>query len=136
VSVFRLARSRMVWLLLLIIASTLTVNVLNAFEHTLETAVGLALFIPLLIGTGGNAGAQSSTTIVRSMAVGDVRLRDFLRTALRETAVGLQLGIMLGGLSLMPVWYFAGRSMALIVAATLVTICSLASLVGAVMPLL
>jgi magnesium transporter len=136
VSIFRLARRRMVWLLLLVVASTLTVHVLDAFEDSLQAAVGLALFIPLLIGTGGNAGAQSSTTIVRGMAVGEVRVRDLLRTALRETVVGLLLGVMLGALGVAPVWLFAGRSMALVIALSLVTICTLASLVGAVMPIL
>ncbi len=136
VSIFRLARGRLVWLLLLIVASTLTVNVLDAFENTLQAAVGLAIFIPLLIGTGGNAGAQSSTTIVRSMAVGDLEINDFLHTAGREIMVGLQVGIMLGALSLIPVWLYAGQAMAVVVALTLIAICTLATLTGAMMPIL
>src|SRR6056297_404433 len=92
VSDFRLAKSRVLWLVILIFAATLTVQVLNLFESVLETAVSLALFIPLLIGTGGNAGAQSSTTIVRSMAVGDVHHSDFVRTIVREARVGFLLG--------------------------------------------
>ncbi len=134
VSDFRLARSRVIWLMILIVAASLTVHVLNAFEQTLEQVVALALFIPLLIGTGGNAGAQSSTTVVRSMAVGDVQAGDFLRTLLREGRVGVLLGSMLGLLSLPAVWLFADRSLALVVALTLVVICPLASVVGAMMP--
>jgi len=135
-SIFRLARSRATWLLLLAVAAILTVNVLSAFEHTLESVVTLALFIPLLIGTGGNAGAQSATTIVRSMAMDDIRPEDIVRVVLRETRVGLLLGTMLGGLSVAPVWLFTDRSLALIIALTLVTVCTLASLVGSLMPLL
>lgn len=136
VSDFRLAKSRVLWLVVLIVAATLTVQVLNLFEATLETAVSLALFIPLLIGTGGNAGAQSSTTIVRSMAVGDVLPRDFVRIILREGRVGLLLGTMLGLLSYLPVSVYAGQSLALVVSLTLVSICALASVVGSMMPLI
>jgi magnesium transporter len=135
-SVFRLARSRATWLLLLAVAAILTVNVLSAFENTLESVVTLTLFIPLLIGTGGNAGAQSATTIVRSMAMDDIRPEDIMRVVLREGRVGLLLGTMLGGLSLIPVWIFTDRSLALIISLTLVTVCTLASLVGSLMPLL
>jgi magnesium transporter len=98
--------------------------------------VTLTLFIPLLIGTGGNAGAQSATTIVRGMAMNDIRSGDLLRVVLREGRVGLLLGTMLGTLSVAPVWLFTDRSLALIIALTLVTVCTLASLVGSLMPLL
>lgn len=135
VSDFRLAKSRVLWLVVLIFAATLTVQVLNLFESTLETVVSLALFIPLLIGTGGNAGAQSSTTIVRSMAVGDVQPSDFVRTILREGRVGFLLGAMLGLISYLPVSLYAGQALALVVSLTLVSICTLASVVGSMMPL-
>ncbi len=135
VSDFRLAKSRVLWLVVLIFAATLTVQVLNLFESTLETVVSLALFIPLLIGTGGNAGAQSSTTIVRSMAVGDVQPSDFVRTLLREGRVGFLLGAMLGLLSYLPVSLYAGHALALVVSLTLLSICTLASVVGSMMPL-
>lgn len=135
VSDFRLAKSRVLWLVVLIFAATLTVQVLNLFESTLETVVSLTLFIPLLIGTGGNAGAQASTTIVRSMAVGDVRPNDFMRTILREGRVGFLLGAMLGLISYLPVGLYAGHALALVVSLTLVSICTLASVVGSMMPL-
>ncbi|KIH76843.1 magnesium transporter [Geoalkalibacter ferrihydriticus] len=135
-SVFHLARSRAVWLLMLAVAATLTVNVLSAFEQTLEEVVVLALFIPLLIGTGGNAGAQSATTVVRSMALDDIRPEDILRVVLREARVGFLLGGVLAALSLIPVWLFAGESLAVIIALSLITVCTLASFVGSMMPLL
>lgn len=75
-SVWQLARYRVVWLLLLLLAATLTVTVTEAFESTLEKVTQLAMFIPLLIGTGGNAGAQAATAAVRALAVGEVRVSD------------------------------------------------------------
>jgi len=135
VSLIRLVRSRIVWLSLLALAATLTVNVLSAFETTLEKAVSLALFIPLLIGIGGNTGAQSATTIVRAMATEEIDTSDLLRVLLREGLVGLILGALLGAIAFLVVSVIFGRDIALIVALTLVTICTLASIVGSSMPL-
>jgi magnesium transporter len=135
-SLFRLMRSRVVWLLLLALAATLTVQVLSTFESMLEEVVTLSLFIPLLIGVGGNAGAQSATTIVRALAVDDVRFGDLVRVMFREFRVGLLLGATLAALALVIVWLIFGQSMAIIVSLSLVTICTLASLVGSAMPIL
>jgi magnesium transporter len=135
VSILQLARARVVWLLALAIAATLTVNVLSVFEETLATVVTLALFIPLLIGTGGNAGAQSATTLVRAMSVGEVESGDLSRIVLREAAAGALLGIMLAAVSFLPVWLFAGGRIAAVIALTLIGICTWASLIGAVVPL-
>lgn len=136
VSIFRLMRTRVVWLLLLAVAAVLTVNVLSAFQTTIEQNVVLSLFIPLLIGVGGNAGAQSATTIVRAMAVDDVRFSDLVRVIFREARVGFLLGLTLAALSLLIVWPLFGQSMATVIALSLVSICTLASLVGALMPIL
>ena len=73
VSVLGIARTRIVWLMVLIVAASLTVNVLNIFESTLAAVVALAAFIPLVIGTGGNAGSQAATTVTRALAVGELR---------------------------------------------------------------
>lgn len=135
VSILQLARARVVWLLALAVAATLTVNVLNVFEETLATVVTLALFIPLLIGTGGNAGAQSATTLVRAMSVGEVESGDLPRIVLREAAAGALLGTMLAAVGLLPVWLFAGGRIAAVIALTLIGICAWASLIGAVVPL-
>jgi magnesium transporter len=135
VSLIRLVRSRIVWLSLLALAATLTVNVLSAFETTLETAVSLALFIPLLIGIGGNTGAQSATTIIRAIAIEEIDTSDLLRVLLREGLVGLILGVLLGVIAFVVVSTIFDRDIALIVALTLVTICTLAAIVGSSMPL-
>ncbi len=135
-SVFRLARTRIVWLFLLIFAATLTVNVLQFFQDDLDRAVQLALFIPLLIGTGGNTGAQSATTVVRALAVGEVRFEDLPRVVFREFRVGLMLGLGLGAISVVPVTILFGPNMGAVVGLTIVTICTYASTVGSLLPIL
>jgi len=134
-SVLHIARSRVVWLLVLIVAATLTVNVLQVFQPTLNEVVTLALFIPLIIGTGGNTGAQAATTVTRALAVGEVRFDDLGVVILREARVGLLLGGMLGLLALGPAWIFAGREIGIVVGLTLVVVCTLAAFVGALLPL-
>ncbi|MBM4029243.1 MAG: magnesium transporter, partial [Planctomycetes bacterium] len=104
VSALRLARTRVIWLLALALAAILTVNVLSAFEATLEAVISLALFIPLLIDTGGNCGAQSATTLVRAMSVGEIGPQDLLRVLGRECLVGLLLGAMLAAIGVIPLW--------------------------------
>lgn len=133
-SLARLARSRALWLLVLALAATLTVNVLELFEAELERIVSLALFIPLLIGTGGNAGAQATTTVVRAMAVGGVEFRDLPKVAWREIRVGLLLGGLLGVLAIVPVMLIYEPRMAAVVSLTLVSICTIATAVGSVLP--
>ncbi|GAA2803822.1 magnesium transporter [Saccharopolyspora taberi] len=135
-SVTQLARSRVVWLLLLIVAATLTVNVLQIFETTLAEVTALALFIPLLVGTGGNAGSQAATAAVRALAVGEVRTGDVLRVAWRECRVGLLLGAMLAVVGLLIGALLVDFPVAVTVALSVVVICSWAAVVGAAMPLL
>lgn len=136
VSVVALARARMLWLLLLIVAATLTVNVLDFFQEDLQRAVGLALFIPLLVGTGGNTGAQAATAAVRALAVGELRTGDVLRVAFRESRVGLLLGVMLAVVAFAVGTVIAGPAIATAVALSLVVICVWASMIGGSMPLL
>lgn len=135
VPITRLVRSRVIWLSVLAVAATLTVNVLNAFEETLDNVVSLALFIPLLIGIGGNTGAQSATTVVRALAVGDIRPGDVVKVALRETGTGLLMGSLIAVLAYAVVAVIFESDIALIVALTLVAICTLAALAGSLMPI-
>lgn len=135
-SVFRLSRARVLWLMLLLVAATLTVSVTQAFEGELESVTQLALFIPLLIGAGGNAGAQAATAAVRALAVGEVRVSDLWRVIWRECRTGLLLGAMLALLGLLIGALFVGWDIAAVVALTLVVICGWASTVGGMMPLL
>ena len=133
--VFTLARLRIVWLLFLVVAATLTVSVLQLFENELERYTALALFMPMLIGTGGNVGAQAATSAVRAIALGEVRPQDVLRVAWRESRVGLLLGVGLGLVGLVAGWLVAGWQVGATVAIAITVVCMWAATVGAVMPL-
>ncbi|MGX1773287.1 magnesium transporter [Nocardia brasiliensis] len=134
--VFQLARYRAMWLVLLLLAATLTVSVTDMFEGTLQQAAHLALFIPLLIGAGGNAGAQAATACVRALAVGEVRVSDLFKVIWRECRVGLVLGAMLAAAGLVIGGLFVGPRVAVVVGITLVLICGWAATIGGTMPLL
>ncbi|MGY4103680.1 magnesium transporter [Nocardia sp. R16R-3T] len=134
--VFQLARYRALWLLLLLFAATLTVSVTDFFEGTLQQAAHLALFIPLLIGAGGNAGAQAATACVRALAVGEVRVSDLFTVIWRECRVGLVLGTMLAAAGAAIGALFVDPGTALVVGITLVIICGWAATIGGTMPLL
>ncbi|MFK0113948.1 magnesium transporter [Streptomyces sp. NPDC091217] len=134
-TVWQLARYRVVWLLLLLLAATLTVTVTEAFESTLEKVTQLATFIPLLIGTGGNAGAQAATAAVRALAVGEVRVSDLPAVVWRECRVGVVLGTMLAALGMVLGTLFVGAQIAVVVGVALVIICGWAATVGGTMPL-
>ncbi len=134
--IWRTIQRRVGWLLLLFLTGTLTVNVLGYFEETLSEVVALSFFIPLLIGTGGNTGAQTVSTIVRSLALGEVRMRDAWRVLVRELSGGLLLGFMLSLVALvMALLLGNGFALALVVALSIVTICTWANIIGALVPL-
>ncbi|WP_159554551.1 magnesium transporter [Citricoccus sp. K5] len=135
-SVGRLVRSRMVWLLVLAVGATLTVQVLEVFESTLEEMVVLSVFVPLLIGTGGNTGNQAATTVTRALALGDVRSGDALRVVRREFAVGLGLGALLGTIGLVVAGLVYAWPIGVVIGLTLLSICTLAASVGSLMPII
>lgn len=134
--VLHLMRLRVVWLLVLAVGATLTVTVLDRFEDTLDSVVVLALFVPLLIGTGGNVGNQAATTITRALALGDVATRDAFKVLWREFRVGVTLGGSLGVLSVILVGLIYGWDVGAVIGLTMLTLCALAASVGGLMPLL
>ena len=134
--VLHLMRLRVVWLLVLAVGATLTVTVLDRFEDTLDSVVVLALFVPLLIGTGGNVGNQAATTLTRALALGDVATRDVFKVLWREFRVGVTLGGSLGVLSLLLVGLIYGWQVGAVIGLTMLTLCALAASVGGLMPLL
>jgi magnesium transporter len=125
-----------VWLLVLAIGAALTVRVLDAFESTLAEVVTLALFVPLLIGTGGNTGNQAATTVTRALALRDVAPRDIARVMAREFQVGLSLGVILGSVGYVLTSLIFDRSIGLVIGLTLLSVCKMAATVGGMMPLL
>ncbi len=135
-SVGTLVRSRVVWLLVLAVGASLTVQVLAVFEATLEQMIVLSVFVPLLIGTGGNTGNQAATTVTRALALGEVRGRDWFRVVRREAAVGALLGVTLGGLGFAITGFVYDFGVGTVIGLTLFTICTLAATVGGTMPLI
>ncbi|MHA6668835.1 magnesium transporter [Homoserinimonas sp. A447] len=133
--VLDLVRSRAVWLLVLVATSTLTVAVQDVFAPTLEKSLALALFIPMLIGTGGNIGSQAATTLTRALALHEVRPRDLARVAFRELRVGVLLGATLGLLGCIPAAILVGPEIALVLLLTVTCIGAVAATAGGAIPL-
>jgi magnesium transporter len=95
-SLWELVRKRAPWLVVLFLGELITANVIGHFEHALQRAVMLSFFIPLITSSGGNAGSQASSLIIRAMALGELTLADWWRVMRKEIASGLVLGGMLG----------------------------------------
>ena len=93
--VFSLAKNRIGWLLVLMIASTFTGQIIEGFENQLATIAGLTACIPMLMGTGGNSGNQVSTLIIRGLALGEVHIKDYFKVLWKEIRVSLMVGIIL-----------------------------------------
>lgn len=130
-------RRRVVWLLFLFVAGTLTGTVLRHFEAEITEVVALSFFIPLLIGTGGNAGSQTVMTVIRSLALGEIRLKDARRVLVRELLTGVSLGLLVGAVALgHALATGAPGALALTVAATMLAVCAWATTVGALVPIL
>lgn len=131
-----LVRSRVVWLCVLAVGATLTVSVLSSFEATLAEITVLALFVPLLIGTGGNTGNQAATTVTRSLALGEVSTADAWRVLGREVRVGFFLGLLLGTLGLTLTTIVYGAQIGAVIGLTLLAVCTVAASVGGLMPMI
>jgi magnesium transporter len=135
--IWRTISRRVGWLMILFLTGTITVNVLGWFEDALTQVVALSFFIPLLIGTGGNTGAQTVATMVRSLAVGEIHPRDLWPVVGRELLSGLLLGLLLGVIAFgLAIVLGNGPDLGLVVGLAVVVICTWANTIGAVVPLL
>jgi len=138
-----LVRKRVGWLTVLFFAQLLTATVIGRFSENIEAITALALFIPLILSSGGNSGSQASTLVIRALTIDEVRLRDWWRVARRELATGLTLGAALGllGLGRIVVGAATGQSydtdilrLALTLSASLVAVVLFGTLVGSMLP--
>ncbi len=137
VSVIQIVRKRIGWLLLLFIASTLTGTVINIFQEDLESVIVLSLFIPLIIGTGGNAGSQTVATIIRAITLDEVRLSSLGQALKREVSVGLILGLAMTGVGLLRAFTWGtGFEIALVVGLTLAAVVIWATTVATLVPIM
>lgn len=131
------ARRRVTWLLVLLITNTGTSAVIRSQQDILQQVVALAAFIPLLIGTGGNVGAQSSTVVIRGLNTDEISKKKAFEVIRREAIAGTLLGIMLGGVVLVWAYLLQGNlAVAIAVGISLVAISILASVAGSTLPLI
>src|SRR6266542_5954570 len=136
VPLIRVVRKRVGWLLLLFLAETFTGSVLRLFEGELSRVVALSFFIPLLIGTGGNTGAQTVSTLIRGLALGEIRPRDAWHVVLRELWSGLLLGLILGSVAFgRALLWGSSYPLAAVVGLTIIAICTWANTIGSLIPL-
>jgi magnesium transporter len=135
--VLTVARKRIGWLLLLFLTATLTGSVMLLFQDELQAVVALAIFVPLLIGTGGNAGSQTTATIIRSLATGDLDTGDALRVWWHEARVGLALGLIMAIVAyIRAITWDPNPALALTVSASILAIVLWANSTGSLLPLL
>ena len=136
--VLTLWKARIPWLLILMLSSTFTSKILQSFEDALVSCAALTAFIPMLMGTGGNAGAQVSVTVIRGLSLGEIRLRDVFRILWKEWRVSLLCGITLSVVNFgkMLLVDRVTIPVAMTVSLTVLAVVVIAKLVGGLMPVL
>ena len=135
-SVTNIASKRLPWLLLSLLGGLLSGSVIGAFEATLEFIVVLAVFIPVIMGMGGNVGTQASTLFVRGLATGEIEKRDVWRYLLRELKVGLAMGIVNGAIVAAATLLWQGRPiLGLVVGIAMFITITFATLIGTLVPM-
>ncbi|WP_454052202.1 magnesium transporter [Clostridium sp. Marseille-Q7071] len=136
-SVFNLAKNRIVWLLVLMISATFTGNIIKRYDEVLQSVVILAAFIPMLMDTGGNAGSQASTLVIRGLALGEIELSDVFKVLWKELRVSVVVGIALSGVNFLRVYFLEKVELyvAITVCVTLFFTVVIAKVVGCVLPI-
>jgi magnesium transporter len=111
IPLWRMVRKRAGWLIILFLGEMLTATAMASYQEELAKALVLALFLPLIVSSGGNSGSQASTLMIRAMALGEVTLRDWWRVMSREVQAGLSLGVILGAIGVLRVgaWAIIGE---------------------------
>lgn len=135
--VFELAKHRITWLLILMLSATFTGNIIKRFEDVLQSVVVLTAFIPMLMDTGGNAGSQSSTLIIRGLALGEISMSDALKVFWKELRVSMVVGLILAFVNFLRIFYLegVGAMVSLTVCITLFMTVVLAKVVGGLLPI-
>ncbi|WP_352418180.1 magnesium transporter [Proteiniborus sp.] len=135
--VFSLAKHRVIWLLVLMISATFTGNIIKRFEDVLSSVVVLAAFIPMLMDTGGNAGSQSSTLIIRGLALGEIELKDIMKVVWKELRVSIVVGTVLAIINFLRI-YFVEKTdfyISLAICISLFFTVIIAKVVGGILPI-
>lgn len=137
-SVWTLAKNRIIWLLILMISATVTGAIIQGFEDVLQSVVILASFIPMLMDTGGNSGSQSSTLIIRGLALGEITTKDIFKVIFKEFKVSIVVASILSSVNFLRLYFFtsAGFMVSLTVCASLFFTVVLAKVVGGILPII
>ena len=141
-SVFKLAKNRLPWLLILMISATFTGMIITHFETVLSSAAGIGVAltacIPMLMDTGGNCGAQASTLAIRGLALGEIELKDIGKVLWKEVRVALILGVILALVNFLRIWFFTpyDKTVAFIVSLAMFFTIIIAKSIGCTLPLL
>jgi magnesium transporter len=137
VPIWRVVKSRVGWLVLLFVAGTATSAINSHYQDAMKRVVDLAFFSSLLIGTGGNTGAQTISTIIRALSLRDIRPGDLYRVFLRELLAGLLLGFLMGCIAF--VWMLLKQepiALSLVISLTIFAVCVWANVIGSIIPVL
>ena len=137
-SVFQHAKNRSLWLMLLMLSATVTGEILGRYEDAMAVMPVLITFIPMLMGTGGNCGSQSSTLVIRGLAVGEIEFQDIFRVLFKEIRVAVVVGLMLADVNGLRIYYMYDQNVMLAVALglTMIAVVSMAKCIGCILPLL
>ncbi len=137
-SVFSLAKHRIIWLLVLMISATLTGLVMRKYEDALQSVVILAIFIPMLMDTGGNAGSQAATLIIRGIALDEITGKDIFKVLWKELRVSLVVGTVLSFVNFLRVYFMdrVGFKVALVVSISMFATVILAKIIGGILPII
>lgn len=134
--IWELYSKRVVWLVGLVVVNLLSLELIAYYQELLASTIALTFFIPLLLGSGGNTGSQSSTIIVRGLATGDIQLKEWALSLKKELLVSLLLGFTMGLVGIVLGGWKGGFNIALIVGLTMILIIIVANLIGAILPLI
>ncbi len=133
-SIFTLYRKRIAWLVVLVFMNIFSGAGIAHFEDIIESTIALVFFLPLLVDSGGNAGSQASTLMIRAMAVGDIKVKDWLKLFTKEISVSLFLGLTMALAVSTIGFYRGGMDIAIVVSLTMVLIVMVGSLIGMSLP--
>lgn len=137
-SVFQHAKNRSLWLMLLMLSATVTGEILGHYEDAMAVMPVLITFIPMLMGTGGNCGSQSSTLVIRGLAVGEIEFQDIFRVLFKEIRVAVVVGLMLAVVNGLRIYIMYDQNVMLAGALglTMIAVVSMAKCIGCILPLL
>ena len=135
--VFKLAKNRILWLLILMISGTFTGMIIEGYETLLSGFVALTASMPMLMGTGGNAGSQVSTLIIRGLAVGEIEIKDYFKIVLKELRVATVCGLVLGAANILRMYLFSEGTIEVFLVVSLAMFIAIvvAKLIGCSLPI-